>query len=309
MHNNKLVFRQHLGGTSLPSVNQTGSWLQWLIPFCYQRCQGGVEDDGCTNFSLRDDLQILGSFQGEIPDISVSYNYKDSGTIPGEGNSYEAPVEALMAHWTCPEADRPFTPLVTTLQELIAPITAQQNQDALTLFNQWEIQEQQIATDLASLKQGLTVSPVRVGMCGEYEYDQWGRIQMNSNPVYNHVNVIVGIRQSDGAFIMFDSEAEAIEYVAPNYVFQTGFVYSLKKKPMFYKIAGNSALFSVSPTSGKLVPYQDGDVYKLVNQTATYSNIKTYPTLAALMADFQFDDWQAAKEPWDSQTFINSFSQ
>jgi len=68
-----------------------------------------------------------------------------------------------------------------------------------------------------------------------------------------------------------------------------------------YKVAGKSAVFLLDPTSNKLVPFSDGNTYKLFNGTTEYLDIVEVPTVKDL--PFPLADYMLTEVVWDNSTF------
>lgn len=264
-HPSPLVFEKignDLGGAGFQSINPSASWLSSLIPFTYQRCADG-DTWACTNFSLQDAVQILAKFQyGEIPDMSVAFSATDSGTKAGIGNSFAAADHSLISHWSCTFVDKPFTPRVTTLADFYAPNTTLQGQSAASQLTQWSLAVADLPDNSsASILAGLQISPVRVGVDGNYANVGNGIIGNNATPIYDHAVAIIGQRPTDGAWEVYDSESVAIVYFAADYKFEGGFVYQLKKTlPDFIKVGASILYLAKSGQfAGEYVGCGNGD--------------------------------------------------
>lgn len=301
-------------------VLEGGHWAPFAPAVEIQRVSDG-DTYGCTCFSDNniDEFIHKCKYNEEI-DISDMFVTVGSGTIRGRGNSMKAAPEFKRKNGLLFEAEYPYSRTMT-LDEFYKTLTPDLFVKAklkLDLYDTGYLFTN--GTGQQSLLDALQVSPLKVAIEGRYVFDAQGRLK-NSGTDYNHAVVVFDyVLDANGSVVewwLFDSESQQFVKARGDYAFLSPMVKFLEKKtlaPMFIKLAGHNALFSPSPTevgqSGKpaLIPYEDGDVYKLVNQTTSYQNIKTYETLEDLSKDYDFGTWIASKQPWDFQSFVNSLS-
>jgi hypothetical protein len=287
---------------------EDGDWTKFDTLWELQRNKFGWDNWSCVTYSLNKVHQfIIKRKYGATVNFSDRFVAVGSGTVPNRGNSMKGVAEWKRKNGFLWEEECPFTPEMGEQQYFAQPTKEQfeLGKTRLELYGTNYMYLGGVSNE--NLLDGLQVSPLQVAVETPYVFNSNGEL-INKSFNYNHAVALAKIFP-DGSRAVRDSETEQWLKFAPSYTFASVMVHFIEKKsPMFIKLAGSPALFSVSPVTGKLVPYENGDVYKLVNQTAAYSNIKTYPDLATLLKDYQFDTWIAAKQPWDSTSFVNSFS-
>lgn len=284
-----------------------GHWILYIPPKV--DIQRNIYGDtyGCESFSLNNTHQFVWKKRyGEDKNFCDRYLVVGSGTKPGVGNSDIAPAEWDRLNGWIDESRWPYSPIMT-LDEYynkgIVPsdLLAEGKANGLTTEKNYKY----LANELpATRKIGLTMSPTRTSV---EQYTFKGAHVFNSGTGYIHKITIFDF--VDGIeWWGYDSENDQYVRFDWNYQFEDSMIHNIKKKSMTtYQVKGNSALFQISPSSGKLVPYGHGDVYKLANQIQGYMKPVVFNSVDELLKQFQFDDWIATKAPWDPQPFINSF--
>lgn len=301
-------------------VNPTGDWTSFATDWDFQRIgelANVFADEETDECFVAAPLNAMQTFLNGIGEPLVNQSRRaaalQSGIQRGLGGSLENAFNTFKTIGTFADTDCPSNAPGMTLDQYFAALPANLAQLEDFLSKGYVPHFIPIPQSLMAeaFKYGTTIGVV----CGMYQFNTLEEI-IRANTNDNHVVApLAAPTPTANWYPTQDSEnTGGPEKFAPIYTFDYIYLVIVEKKTMFIKLAGHSALFSPSPTelgpSGKpaIIPYEDGDVYKLVNETATYNNIKTYATLADLLTDYDFGNWIAAKETWNSQTFINSLS-
>lgn len=295
-------------------VVEDGHWAPFAPVVEIQKTKDGADTYGCTGFSDNNcDEFIHKAKYGTEINISDKFVVVGSGTVRGIGNSMKGPAQFKHDKGFVMETDYPYAQ-DQTLDQFYA--TIQQAIYDKALENKKLYDSGYLFVNSAGQKallDALKVSPIKIAVQGHYVADANGRI-MNIDYDYNHAVALFDyVLDSNGnveEWWIFCSETQQFLKFRGDYAFLSPMVKFLEKKIMFIKLVGSSAIFLPNPQSPKkLVPYGDGDVYKVTNQTTNYGGITTYATLEDLYAaGYSFDDWMMTKSPWDAQAFINSLA-
>lgn len=237
-----------------------------------------------------------------------------SGTKPRVGNSLRAVAECARTKGVVGEKFWPSKDNMTE-EEWYQSVPKEIIDKAKEFLDWFDIYHENIKWDFN------TGVPNHEDLKDSFKYG--GVVGCVGSPYIYKDGMVVGSVESKGAIHNYNHAIQPIEHDSPtddvrdsyepfdkkfdcNYGLGTPKLFYIKKKINMntmkkYKVAGKSAVFLLDPTSNKLVPFSDGNTYKLFNGTTEYLDIVEVPTVKDL--PFPLADYMLTEVVWDNSTF------
>lgn len=253
-------------------------------------------------------------------EISECFIAKGSGTIPERGNSQYNVYEFVRKNGFVGEKDWPSN-LEMTLKGYYRTLTPEIRALGKKVLEYIGLNYKDAGNNPDHRQEGLkrsslcaVVGGASLGLGGETGAVLY---RNDGTPSYNHQ---LQIRKQDRNVEIFNEVVPVIDRVEDSYdpllkdyagTYPFKFVKIIKltlkkKRNMKYKIFGRSAIFLLDPVSKQLVPYGSGKVYKTVEGSINYEDIKEVANKEELLKIAPLADWMITSSDWDSEAFLSS---
>jgi len=292
----------HILGASpiqLPEIKKNGIWWDIEITPEIQKVLDNRDMYNCVNNAWTNDLELLLKFlYGIEVNLSELYSAKDSGTIPGRGNSFENVFEVGRKNFCAWEDEFP-----TERDKSVEYNYAKEISDGLRKKveerGKGYIIRYQFIKYLNDfyLNKGLKVSPITVAVEGRYVWKNG--VIVNSGSGYNHAVVYLG--EKNGAKIVLDSESLQVLPFSKDYQFSSPAVHSITKKNMVttYKKHGDPTICLKVSGEDSMIAFADGIIEggKLLKTLYNIENYKDLPRTYVTEWPHPISYWITSTEP------------
>lgn len=219
------------GNAPIDEVLPTGNWREVdLLP---ERQSKQFDTFGCTNFTTLNALECLLKIKfKEWHNKSERFNYIDSGTAPGRGNTPKNAADSIRKKGTIPESELPFDDSIDTIEKFSSPnpLPIELYRKAEEFLKEYEFKYDFLPTENGqvsreTLRKALKCSPIGIAVYAWAEKD--GVYVRAGGDV--HFTLLVNVKES-GELEVFDSYEPFYKTLSADFPIYIAQRYYLRKK-------------------------------------------------------------------------------
>lgn len=219
------------GQAPIDEVLPSGNWKEAnILP---EKQNKGFETWGCTNFTTLNALECLLKIQfNEERNNSERFNYIDSGTAPGSGNTPRNAADSIRKKGTILERELPFDTSIDTLERFMTPkpLPIELYRKAEEFLKDYEFKydflpETGGVVSRDTMRKALKCSPVGIAVFAWAE-ENGVYVRAGSDV---HFTLLVNVKEN-GELEVFDSYEPFYKTLSADYPIYVAQRYSLRKK-------------------------------------------------------------------------------
>ena len=219
------------GFTNVPKevLQPDGQWSEFL-PVAENQAKGAVEPSSCVSMTTDNCAEIIlkKKYGGEY-DLSDRFLAKISNTQ--NGNTPQAVAQAFKNSGNVKEEVWAFSPEIDSLEKYYSEIPQEVKDKAKKFLDEYDFLHEYCLTAPEALKEGLTMSPLGIGVPAWYLNEQ-GLYYRPEGLQDNHFTTLIGY--VDGKYwIVFDSYENNIKHLDWNINSSVAKRFWIKKKDFY----------------------------------------------------------------------------